>query len=322
MKILIIMVRYNLSTSKANYIYILPIGLGYISSVLKNIGYEVKILNLNAYDGNINDPIRKTLMKENYDFILMGGLSVHYPAFEACVDAIRSCAPSAQIILGGGLISSQPELMFEALKPNYIVIGEGEITIQELLRCLEKNGDLNEVNGIGYRSPDGKLVLTSAREAIKDLDALPWPDYAGLGFEDYLDHMRPSHGYLYDLFDAPRAYPLISSRSCPFLCTFCFHPLGNQYRQRSIGNIMNELEFAVKRYRINIIDIYDELFSNNKKRVYEFCEQIKRLSKDVGWEIKWNAQTRVDQIDEELLLTMKDAGCYVLSLGLESYSED
>ncbi len=321
MKILIIAIRFNLNTAKANYHYYLPMGLAYISSVLKKNGYEVGWLNLNHYDGTVDDIIRKGLAQERYDFILTGGLSIFYPSIKSCVNSIRKYAPHAQIVLGGGAMSSQPELMFNLLKPDYLVIGEGEQTILELLKCVENNGNLSAVDGIGYHGSDGKLVLTKPRQEIKDIDSLPYPDFDGLEFDTYLNHAVPRYpDYIHDIFDYPRAYPLISSRSCPFSCTFCFHPIGKVYRQRSIPNIIDELNFAINRYRINIITIYDELFSYNKERVYEFCKQIKELFKTVSWEVKWSCQIRVDRLDEELLVVMKDAGCYALSLGLESYS--
>lgn len=322
MKILIIAIRYKpYHTTRADYDYNIPVGLAYISSVLKNDGYEINWLNLNHYDGAVDDVIKKTLSQEKYDFALTGGLSVFYPIIKSCVDAVRKYAPYTQIVTGGGVISSQPELIFKALRPDYLIIGEGEQTILELFRCLENDGNLEEVNGIGYCNSEGKHVLTKAREAIKDLDSLPYPDYEGFGIDTYLDHIVASNNApYYDLFDYPRPYPLISSRSCPYSCTFCFHPIGKVYRQRSISNIIEEINFAIKRYKINIINIYDELFSYNEERVYEFCKQIKQLSKTVPWEIKWNCQIRVDKLDEELLTIMKDSGCYILSLGLESYS--
>ncbi len=321
MKILIVAIRFNPDVKNANYNYHMPVGLAYISSVLKKNGYEVNWLNLNHYDGIIDDLIRKALAQERYDCILTGGLSIFYPRIKSCVNSIRKYAPYAQIVLGGGAISSQPELIFKTLRPDYLIIGEGEQTILELLNCLENKGNLNEIDGIGYHGADGELVLTKARKAIKDIDSLPYPDYEGLGYDAYLRHMvpRPTDPY-YDLLDYPRPYPLVSSRSCPFSCTFCFHPIGKVYRQRSIPSIIDELNFAINRYRINIIHVFDELFSYNKERVYEFCKQIKQLFKTVSWEVKWNCQIRVDKLDEELLATMKESGCYILSLGLESYS--
>ncbi len=235
-------------------------------------------MNLNIREGLVDDIIMESVSREEYGFILTGGLSTHYAAVRSCVESVRKHAPSARIVLGGGLISSQPEIMFNALRPDYVVLGEGESTILELLRCLEENRDLSAVDGIGYRGSQGKVVLTKPRKPIMDIDSLPWPDYDGVGLEALLEQLLPSTLYYYDLLDSPRPYPLITSRSCPYSCTFCFHPIGKKYRQRSICNIMDELAFAVTRYRVNIIDIYDELFSVDRERVHDFCQQMKRLS--------------------------------------------
>lgn len=304
-----------------NYEYLFPLGLAYISSVLKQAGHHVDCLNLNHYDGTVEELVRTSLMgKKRYDFVCSGGLSPHYRQIRSIVDAVHKYKSDAKLILGGGIISSDPEFMFNTLNPDYVVVGEGEKTIVELLSCIEHNGNLEEVAGIGYRDKNGKVICTKSQTAIMDLDSIPWPDFEGFEFETYLNHLRPDDMYFYDLYDSPRPYPIICSRSCPYLCTFCFHPLGNKYRQRSIDSIMHELEVMVKRYRINIIAIYDELFSHDKERVYEFCRRIKKLKEEIPWEIKWNCQMRVDGLDEEFLKTMKDAGCYMVSYGFESYS--
>ena len=320
MKILIIFSR-SLGSDGINYSYLFPLGLAYISSVLKQAGHKVDILNLNHRQGNIENLIHETLdVGAKYDFVCTGGLSPHYRQVKIIVDAVHSHKSDTGIILGGGLISSEPELMFNALNPDYIVIGEGEKAITELLSCLEKKGDLGGVLGVGFRDKSGKVICNKPQTAIMDLDSLPLPDFEGFEFETYLNNQKPTDMFSYDLHDFPRVYPIICSRSCPYLCTFCFHPIGNKYRQRSIDNIMQELEYAIKRYRINNIAIYDELFSHDRERVYEFCRKIKELFKQIPWECKWGCQMRVDGLDEELLRTLKDAGCYMVSYGFESYS--
>jgi anaerobic magnesium-protoporphyrin IX monomethyl ester cyclase len=302
------------------YRYIMPMGLAYISSVLKQDGYMVDILNLNHGDEPVDIVIRKAVSDCKYTYVLTGGLSVHYSAVRQCVESVRVHAPSAKIILGGNLISSRPEPMWNALRPDYMVLGEGEATIVELLGHLESNRDLSKVKGIGYRRDGGDLALTAPRRAIQDIGTLPLPDYEGLGYGEYLDNIKSSTLYYYDVFDNPRPYPLLSSRSCPYQCTFCYRPKQNTYRQRAIASVMEEIAFALERYRANLFDIYDELLANNRKRVLEFCAEMKRLTRSVPWEVKWSCQMRVDRLDRELLATMKDAGCYILSLGLESYS--
>jgi radical SAM superfamily enzyme YgiQ (UPF0313 family) len=96
--------------------------------------------------------------------------------------------------------------------------------------------------------------------------------------------------------------------------------LGNKYRQRSLDSIMAELRENVRRYQINIISIYDELFSNDRNRLLAFCDQIKEFIATLPWDCRWGCQMRVDRIDDELLAKMKAAGCYMISYGFESYS--
>ena len=326
MKCLIILVRYSRETmfspmaDKGNYNYNIPIGLAYISAFLKQHGHEVHFLNLNHCDGIAEELIKEKLSKEKYNFAITGGISPFYPDVKNCIESVRKCSPETRIIVGGGLVSSQPEIMFSLLQPDYGVIGEGELTIKELFDCLDNNGDVNTVNGLIFRNTEGQVILTKPRDPINNLDLLPWPDYEGLGFAEYLEHMLPGDVYYYSIFDNPRTYPVIASRSCPFSCTFCFHPLGKKYRKRSLDNIIAELEYAIKRYNLNIIVFYDELFANDRPRILEFCRRITELLKTIPWEVKWFCQMRVDVLDEELLVIMKSAGCYYIGLGLESYN--
>jgi len=311
---------YNPNKIKRDYIYSFPIGLSYISAVLKKSGQTVQCLNLNHCDGLIEDIIKEKLSNENFDFIITGGLSPHYPDIKHCVEIIRKYAPRTKIILGGGIISAQPEIMFNLLRPDYAVIGEGELTVKELIECIEKNDDINCVDGLIYRDSSTNLVFTKPREYIKDVDTIPWPDYESLGFEEQLDHTKSSD-VLYNIVDYPRIYPLLASRSCPFSCTFCYHPLGNKYRQRSVDNIIQELAYVIPRFKINIIFFYDELFAPNKARIDEFCKKLKDLLKEIPWDVKWNCGMRVDSITEEMIKTMKEAGCYHIGFGLESMSQ-
>lgn len=320
MKTLIVVPRFAHSADDPRRFY-LPVGLAYISSALKSSGYDVDAMNMNFYDESIGNIIQKMSLGKKYSMMLTGGLSTHYAAVKKVVDSFHMHAPSTEIILGGGLVSSTPSLMFNALKPDYMVIGEGEQTIVELCRCIDRHENLSAVNGIAYKR-NSDVVYTGQRKPIENIDSIAWPDYEGMGFESILNQLKPTTSWDFDVFDNPRPYPIVASRSCPFLCTFCYHPIGNKYRQRSISSIMDETSFAITKYKINIISFYDELFSNKKEWVLEFCAQLKHIFKSVPWEIKWSCQMRVDTIDAELIEAMKDSGCYYISLGLESYSNE
>ena len=321
MRVLIVIPR-DPACERPDFNYLFPIGLACISAALKATGHAVTCLNPYHQSGTITQQLQALRTGgQTYDVACTGGLSVEYRQVQAVVEVVRATGLAPLVILGGGLISSEPELMFNALKPDYVVLGEGEETIQELLDVLARHADPATVSGIGYRQADGRFVTTTARAPIMDLDAIPWPDFDGFGYAEYLDHLKPN-GHGVDLFDKPRVYPLVTSRSCPYLCTFCFHPLGNKYRQRSIDSVMQELEDRIPRHRINTIFTYDELFSRDAKRVYEFCERITALRQKTPWNIVWGCLMRVDGLDEALLATMKKAGCYMVGYGFESYNAD
>jgi len=318
-RVLIIIPKYHLSDPDY-YIYVMPTGLAYISSVLKQNGYIVDVLNLNrSLISATNQSIEK-ISKGNYLAVLTGGLSTHFKPVKDCVSLVKLVSVDTPVVIGGGLITSLPQLMFDELKADYVVIGEGEISIIELLSSIKEKSIPSGVYGIGYRDADGHIILNKERKVIKNLDSLPFPDYEAFGLQEYLEEIKPSTLYYYDVLDYPRPYPINASRSCPYQCTFCFHPLGNIYRQRSIANIIDEIKYAHNKFNVNIIDIYDELFSHDHNRVVEFCRNMIELSDEVHCKIKWSAQMRVDGFDKELLVLMRDAGCYILSIGLESYS--
>jgi len=320
MKILLIIPRYNL-TNKKNYQYVFPLGLGYISSILKKEKYNVDILNLNHLKGKIEEILSKNLTKKQYNVVLTGHTSIGYTIIEKIIKTSRIHPTKPKVILGGSLITSEPDLIFNSLKPDFAVLGEGEITILELLKKINKPPEnLKKINGIMFRHK-GKLIITKPRTPIENLDSLPFPDFESLGFKEKLNN-EANNFNIYNLFDYPRTYPILSSRGCAYNCTFCYHTLGRKYRVRSIDNVMNELEIAVKKYKINIIEIIDDLFSVNKERLYEFCKRLKKLIEELPWECKWECQLAVNTIDREMLETLKKSGCHAISYGFESYSRE
>lgn len=304
MKILVVAPKFD----------IFPVGLAYITSALKQAGHDVySYIFTNEKDFFVE------LQKHEYDFVATGGLSSQYRDIKQILTVARESG--IKTIAGGGIITSEPELMTKALNPDFGVIGEGEETIVECLRAFEIGADLSSVNGICYFADD-KFVATESRKQLNELDKLSWPDYDGFDYMNFLDSMKPSDSYIYDIFDNPREYPLITSRSCPFKCTFCYHPSGDKYRQRSLDSIMDELITVIPKYKINIVAIYDELFSFDEARVYEFCEKFKKFADTLDWDVRWFCQMRVAGLKDSMLDAMKNAGCYMVSYGFESYSAE
>jgi anaerobic magnesium-protoporphyrin IX monomethyl ester cyclase len=311
----------NTTTKKLNYLlvmprlvkgigdgYSFPLGIAYISSSMKNAGFNVSTLNLNHRDGDVFEILKREIEKYGIDVVATGGLSFQYSTVNTVLESAKRAKSEVITIVGGGIISGDPEPAMKALQcADYGVIGEGEITINELCRVLEQGADISVVDGIIYKNDDCHK-RTSPRQERENIDTVPWPDYEGFEIETYLRSAPPSISGL----NRQNTIFMLASRSCPYDCTFCFHTVGRKYRQRSLDSFFEELHYLVSKYEIDFICLADELFARNIKRVKEFCERIKK------YKISWWAQFRVDDITPELLAILKDGGCEVMSFGLES----
>jgi radical SAM superfamily enzyme YgiQ (UPF0313 family) len=297
---------------------VLPIGLGYIYSTMVGAGYKVECLNLNHHYGTAEEIINKKLNSKKFDFVCTGNNALGYAITERILTAAKNHPSKPRTILGGPIITSEPELIFGALKPSFGVLGEGEETITDLLKTIESKKDLKKVRGIIFRESDGKVIKTPPRLPPKDLNSIPFPNYDAFGIEEQLNHITTNYAYYANLSDNTRAYPILGSRSCPFQCTFCYHD--SRYRKRSLDNVMKEINLAVKKYRINMLTIHDECFATDNERLKEFCKRMIKLKKEISWDLRWFCQLRVEAADESVLKMMKKAGCVIIGYGLESYS--
>lgn len=309
---LIVIPKY---VAKVGLYYEFPLGLAYISSALKSKGFNVFCINLNHQSEPLPMAIKNAIKKNKIDAVCTGGLSTHYHDVDNVLKAVKNISPEIITIIGGGLFSSEPELILRSLGADYGVFEEGEETIVELAAMLENGKYVEGVNGLYYFDGDGQVVFTGPRKPIPDIDMISWPDYEGPDINKFLDMQTPLSAYYLYPHDNPRLIPMISTRSCPFSCTFCYHPIGKKYRARSLDNFFNELEYLINTYNVNMIGLMDELFSTEKERMFEFCKRIKQYN------IKWGAQTRVSDIDRDTIHALKDSGCYYISYGLESKSD-
>lgn len=287
--------------------YYFQLGIAYVSASLKKHGFNIFNLNLNTTEGEVEDILRAFIQENNIEIVSTGGITAHYKSIRKILDTVKEINPEIITIVGGGIISSDPESAMMALENvDYGIIGEGELTSCELSEALENGRDVSKIQGIIYKK-NGQLYQTEVRKEIADLDALPFPDYKGFDFDKTLS----LESNLYDR-NEKNSIVMISSRSCPFRCTFCFHTSGQKFRQRSVDNFFEELDLLLKDYKIRYIYISDELFTYNKDRVVEFCKRIK------SYGITWGIQARVTDITEELVQILKDANCITIALGIES----
>lgn len=289
--------------------YMFPIGIAYVSASLKQAGRNVFTLNLN-YKSNLEQTIRDVILLHDVHVVCTSGLTSQYYSIKTILKTVKAINPEIITVVGGGIITSDPVPAMEALElADYGIIGEGELTICELACELETaERDIQAVKGIIYRDKGNDWVITQLREEIACLDEIPFPDYEGFEFGELLVK-TPIDAYAFA--EGSAAY-VSFGRSCPYRCTFCFHPSGTKYRKRSLSNAFQEVDWLVSHYGIKNIVITDELFARDFSYVEEFCQQIKQ--RELGFAVS----LRVDNIDEALVKILKESGCLSINLGLES----
>ncbi len=312
--ILIVIPRYRTYGSDGHYV--MPMGTLYVSAFLKQSNVaNVFTLNLNHHEGNEYDILRRHIINNYIDMVAFGGLSGEYQDLARMARYAREINPEAVIMMGGGIVTADPETAMLAIpEVNIGMIGEGELTIVELIKSLSGECPLrlDDVNGLIIRKPDGSLHTTPRRAEITDLDALPFPDYEGFNYDSYLKE-NP------DMSDEGKRYSqvsIIGGRSCKFNCTFCFHPSGSKYRQRSLDSIFKEIDWLVGHYDISYIALREELFATDNTRVREFCQRVSKYDFD------WSIQLRIDNVNQELVDTLKETRCRYIFVGVESADDE
>jgi len=285
-----------------------PLGLCYLASVLEEEKHEVKIIDA-AVECLSIERVIKRITNFSPDVIGITTFTVSvYSAYELAKE-IKKRFPGIKIVVGGPHITSNPTDLLEHPEVDIAVIGEGEITIKELIEVIGKGEDIDKAKGIAYRI-NGQILFTPPREFISNLDILPFP----------ARHLVPIWLYKPQPNDQMRLPKLsiISSRGCPYSCIFCDkNVFKNIYRSFSPKYIVREMFHLVKDFRTKDIAFVDSTFTPNKNRVYEIIREIKNSNLDVPW----TCSVRANVLDKELLKAMKDAGCWRVRIGVESGNE-
>lgn len=238
-----------------------PSGLGYIARALVDVGCEVAVVDPEVENWDFDDHARY-LQNARYDVLGISALINKYKYVSMLAQASKEFHPNSRIILGGNITGPIWELLLQKTQIDLCAIGEGEKTVQELLLAFEKNSDLGAVKGIAFRR-NGKPFLTAFREPVANLDEIPFPAYELFPMEAYLT----TPGKLARSGFVRRDLSMITTRGCPYQCTFCYRPPWEKVHYRSCENVMSEVLYLVNNYNLDGIVFNDELTLINKTRV-------------------------------------------------------
>lgn len=292
-----------------------PLSLMALAAYVREHGFSAEILDTNLLFAEPGFDFEDYLVhhyKSRYRHISIIGFTTYTPSIKATFALAEMCKrhfPDAEIVFGGAHASFVPDESLSKPYVDAVVMGEGEDTLLDLL----KRRDKSEIEGLAYKRTVGssryELVRNNHRMRTKDLDALPLPAYDLIDTAAY----RPIHGNYKRL----PAMMMVSSRGCPWSCNFCRRPVGKMWTQRSAASLYAEFELLGRTYGIKDVAIMDDVFTVSKERVLEFCELL--LAKPL--DIQWLCFARVDIVDEELLTTMKKAGCWQVMYGIENFDQ-
>lgn len=292
--------------------YFFPLGPGYITAALKNVpGLHVFSVNLNHDRADISTRIKALLLEHDIDAVFCGGLCTLLPSVKKVFEAAKQFNPEIITVTGGGLITGAPVLGMEALEyADYGIIGEGEVTVAELAGALAAGGDVFKVPGLIFKD-DRQWHFTGPRQEVADLGRLPWCDYDAFEFGRYVRDYKKAARCLVE-YGHDVAY-MLSSRSCPYRCTFCYHPEGEKYRKRPLDDLFAEVAMVSQKHGVDFIYFVDEVMASSPSYLDDFCRQV------AGAPIKgWSNSFRVADISPASIRKLKKAGCKGIFLGLES----
>ena len=278
------------------------LGLLYLSAYLKQRGYGVSVFD--ATFQTFPD-FERALQVQRPTVV---GLYTNLMTKFNILQMMAAChAVGAKVVLGGPEPASYAA-EYLARGADAIVVGEGELTLEDLLARQFK--DLPAIPGLMYLGDDGQVVTNPARPYITDLNTLPFPDREAIDLDRYVQVWRENHGQ--------GSVSLICARGCPFHCKWCSHAVyGNTHRRRSPDNVADELEMLLGRYKPDQVWYADDVFTIHRRWFLEYAKVLKARQLRAPFE----CISRPDRLDDEVIAALAEMGCYRLWLGSESGSQ-
>lgn len=277
------------------------LGLFYISASLKKSGHDVRYFFDNRH-------LERELKKFSPQLVGFSALTGNHLWAQECALKVKEILPGVKTILGGAHATYYPDIIYHP-GFDFICRGEGEVAIVELCSAIERCNDFYTIRGIWAKSGD-KIYNNDFANLLENLDSIPFPDR--------------SIYKLYPFYSLYKFYPfLLSSRGCPYNCTFCFEPVHRQYvkgkgkyvRFRSVENVIQEAKEIKDNYRIRSFEFVDDIFGMRIEWLREFSTRWKNEIK-----LPFHCNLRTDMLDEKVVSLLKHAGCISVAFGIESGS--
>lgn len=292
-----------------------PVGLGCVLTALRKAGYSFDLIDMDADDLTIADVMQR-IKGQKYDLCGFGCIVTGLRLVQELAHIIREQLPECLVVAGNSVATSIPELLLRNTEVDVAVIGEGDVTIVELVEALGDGAAWKSVPGIAYQE-EGSRVHSPKRKVIADLDSIGFPDWTIFDIGKYNLDMQPI-----TVVDEKEQviFPLNGARGCPFDCTFCYHVFkGEKYRKYSEKAIRDEFIRLTDKFGATFIYFWDELSFPTVPSVERLVDTLEKLP----FRTQWQGVSRADLFslkDTELTKRMYDAGCRSIGFSIENAS--
>jgi anaerobic magnesium-protoporphyrin IX monomethyl ester cyclase len=283
-----------------------PLGILYICAHLSKKGVSAEV-----FDSTFSS------RQELWDLLRKGppsvlGVYANLMTRPNVVEILRVARESGWRTIVGGPEPGAYVNEYLAAGADVVVIGEGEITLEELVPELQSHGleNLHQIDGIAFQGPDGSAVRTKPREQIKDIDAQPWPARESIDMARYVEVWRQHHGM--------GSVSLITARGCPYHCRWCSHEVfGKTHRRRKPVSVADELEWLINRYQPQMAWMADDVFTIHHGWLFQYAAELKRR----GLKLPFECISRADRLNRQVVETLAEMGCFRVWIGSESGSQ-
>ena len=285
-----------------------PLGLMYIASYMKAArGDEVRIFDIRFYKEPLKE-IYRIISEFEPDIVGISALTLEAPALYQIAHFIKMAA-DIPVIVGGPHATSVPKEVLRNHDIDFAVVGEGEVIFKVLLDMLDNGQSPEKIRGIGYRK-DNEIIVNPPAPQIETLDDLPFPSW------DLIELNKYAYTESMSIIGYGPYMVLLTSRGCPFHCTYCHNIMGKTFRARSVENVLEEMRILIDQYHINDFEIIDDISNFDRERF----KQIMRDIIDKGWKVTLSFPNgvRTDLLDEESVHLMRQAGTAEVSIAVET----
>lgn len=282
-----------------------PLGILYLCSHLRNRGFDVDVFDTTF---SSRDELFRHLRTEKPSVL---GVYANLMTRSSVVEILSVAQDAGWTVVVGGPEPGAYALEYLQAGADYVVFGEGELTMEELLLALRSpSSDFSKIEGLAFLDRDGMLCQNVARKQIQDLDLQPWPARAAIDIHRYVQTWRTHHG--------TGSVNFITARGCPFRCNWCSHQVfGQSHRRRDPIRVVDEVEWLLGEYHPDMVWISDDVFTINHPWLRTYAAEMRRR----GIHVPFECISRADRLTPEIMDLLAGLGCFRMWIGSESGSQ-